>query len=75
MQDEMCNMYMMTYSELPVFMVCSNGGSAVERGGPGGIQPATHLAPESTLVWRPPVSAGTAANGEPSMGQVSGEGS
>lgn len=66
-------MYMMTYSELPVFMTCGNGNAWYQVDGPGGIPPATRLAPESSAAWRPPAPIGVAANDEPTMGQVSGE--
>ena len=54
-------MYMMTYSELPVFMTCGNGQSWYQVDGPGGIPPGSTMAPESPAVWRPPPSAGAGA--------------
>ena len=74
MQDEMCNMYMMTYSELPVFMTCGNGQSWYQVDGPGGIPPGSTLAPESPAVWQPPLSAGasTPAGDELTLGQIAG---
>ena len=70
----MCNMYMMTYSELPVFMTCGGGQSWYQVDGPGGIPPGTSMAPESPAVWRPPPSVGAIAIGgdELAFGQVAG---
>ena len=71
-QDEMCNMYMMTYSELPVFMTCGNGQSWYQVDGPGGIPPGSSMAPESPAVWQPPPPAGAGADGELALGQIAG---
>ena len=71
-QDEMCNMYMMTYSELPVFMTCGNGQSWYQVDGPGGIPPGSSLAPESPAVWQPPPPVAAGAGGDLALGQVSG---
>ncbi len=70
----MCNMYMMTYSELPVFMTCGGGQSWYQVDGPGGIPPGTTMAPESAAVWRPPPSYGASATGrdEVALGQIAG---
>ena len=72
-QDEMCNMYMMTYSELPVFMTCGNGNAWYQLDGPGGIPPASRLAPEDSAAWQPPPPLGAPGAQEPTMGQISGE--
>ena len=33
--NEMCNLYFMMWSELPVFLTCFNNGPSFERHGPG----------------------------------------
>ncbi len=71
-QDEMCNMYMMTYSELPVFMTCGNGQSWYQVDGPGGIPPGSSMAPESSAVWQPPPPLAAGAGDELALGQIAG---
>ncbi len=71
-QDEMCNMYMMTYSELPVFMTCGNGQSWYQVDGPGGIPPGSSMAPESPAVWQPPPPVAAGAGDALALGQIAG---
>ena len=71
-QDEMCNMYMMTYSELPVFMTCGNGQGWYQVDGPGGVPPGSSMAPESPAVWQPPPPAGAGVDAELALGQIAG---
>ena len=45
---EMCNLYMMMWSELPVFMTCSGAGShgdqpSIEPNGAGAVKPDVPL--------------------------------
>lgn len=41
--DEMCNLYMMMWSELPVFFNCYDGPVSFQRHGPGLPLPLVHL--------------------------------
>lgn len=62
--DEMCNLYLMLYGQLPIFMWCMDGSEWVELGGAGGMSDEAQLVPES-LVWKPPAAIpGAAAAGE-----------
>lgn len=51
--DEMCNLYLMLYSELPFFMWCVDGGEWVEGEGAGGMPADGTLLPEEQE-WVPP---------------------
>lgn len=54
--DEMCNLYLMLYSEAPFFMWCLDGTEWVQDGAAGGIpleNEATPILEES--IWNPPV--------------------
>lgn len=37
--DEMCNLYFMMWTELPIFITCFNHFSTAERHGPGVLLP------------------------------------
>ncbi|KAL4858006.1 Peptidyl-glycine alpha-amidating monooxygenase A [Chlorella vulgaris] len=62
--DEMCNLYLMLYGQLPIFMWCMDGSEWVELGGAGGMSDESQLVPEA-LVWKPPAAVpGAAAAGK-----------
>ncbi|GMH42040.1 hypothetical protein BSKO_09959 [Bryopsis sp. KO-2023] len=74
--DEMCNMYMMTYSEIPHFVSCSGDYSIENMEGPGGIPKDNSIVTESSVLgaWKPPGERKNASkeNKSDSVGQVSG---
>lgn len=51
--DEMCNLYLMMYSELPHFGWCANGAEWQQQDGAGGLPAAGTLLPEERW-WKPP---------------------
>ncbi len=51
--DEMCNLYLMLYSQLPFFMACY-GSPQVDRHGMGGIPPAGRVEVLSACLCLPP---------------------
>ncbi|KAL0044814.1 hypothetical protein WJX82_010409 [Trebouxia sp. C0006] len=51
--DEMCNLYLMLYSQLPFFMACY-GSPQVDRHGMGGIPPAGRVELDMHASWQPP---------------------
>eukprot|EP00884_Botryococcus_braunii_P000484 jgi/Botrbrau1/10436/Bobra.0133s0043.1 len=59
--DEMCNLYMMMWAEMPVYFNCYDGPVSFQRYGPGGIPLDAHLSAELPKYWTPPP-----------MGQVAG---
>ncbi|KAK9800913.1 hypothetical protein WJX73_010392 [Symbiochloris irregularis] len=71
--DEMCNLYFMMWTEMPIFLSCYNHARDVSHHGPGGIPTSATLQRESDAHWAPPQprSAATPA-GEVSFGQLSG---
>jgi hypothetical protein len=71
LQDEMCNLYMMVFADIPYFITCVNDAPWMENPRPGGIPTKSSLVPELDAVWQPPppVDVGTA---EGWLGQVTG---
>ncbi|KAK9908849.1 hypothetical protein WJX75_003782 [Coccomyxa subellipsoidea] len=74
---EMCNLYMMMWSELPVFMTCSGQGTwsdaaSVELHGPGGLPAAGHLVQEAPQHWKPPPPYAPELVSAAHLGQVAG---
>lgn len=53
---EMCNMYMMTYSEVPHFLYCAGDFGVVELDGTGGMPSTSTFIQESEVLgaWQPP---------------------
>ncbi|BDA41933.1 probable peptidyl-glycine alpha-amidating monooxygenase [Coccomyxa sp. Obi] len=72
---EMCNLYMMMWSELPVFMTCSGQGTwgdtpSVDMHGPGGLPKVGRLVEEAPQYWKPPLPY--APEHTSGLGQVAG---
>ncbi|PSC71645.1 peptidyl-glycine alpha-amidating monooxygenase [Micractinium conductrix] len=69
---EMCNLYLMLYSHLPVFMWCLDSQPWAELSAPGGLPQEAHLQPETKL-WQPPAALPQPGGGDPyALGQVPG---
>lgn len=74
--DEMCNLYLMLYSQLPFFMACY-GSPQVDRHGMGGIPPAGRVELDLHASWQPPGALGVPTLGPKpaalfAFGQISG---
>ncbi len=63
--DEMCNLYLMLYSQLPFFMACY-GSPQVDRHGMGGIPPAGRLEVLSACLCLP-ISCGSGTYACPAL--------
>lgn len=64
--DEMCNLYLMTYSSMPVFVDCNGGWVDAKISGPGGVPAHAELVREAEQRWpeMPPARApGTGPGG------------
>ncbi|KAA6418001.1 MAG: peptidylglycine alpha-amidating monooxygenase [Trebouxia sp. A1-2] len=67
--DEMCNLYLMLYSQLPFFMACY-GSPQVDRHGMGGIPPAGRVELDLHASWQPPSALGVSPPGSKSAGPI-----
>eukprot|EP00887_Chlorella_sp_A99_P001399 scaffold8.g1399.t1 len=70
-KNEMCNMYLMVYGQLPFFMWCVDNHEWIQLDGPGGASASSRLLPEAAA-WRPPAEAGAPGGPRTPVGQVSG---
>ncbi|KAI7845909.1 hypothetical protein COHA_000641, partial [Chlorella ohadii] len=69
--DEMCNLYLMLYSQLPYFGWCLDNQTVVEMLGPGGLPVKGQMVPEAK-VWQPPEAVKRVGAPAFRIGQVSG---
>ena len=56
--DEMCNLYLMLYGELPFFMWCVDGNEWIHEKGPGGF-PELATADVEDTIWKAPHMVGS----------------